>query len=568
MRIPSSRPPSHSADQSTSQGGANEGLARSLLTGLTLAAVTIPQQMATAKLGGFELQIGFYAFIAATIGFAIAGASRVLTAGIDSTTMPIFAGTLAALAVPGGPSLVSTAVTLALLVGIFLVTGGLLRLGWVADLLSIPVVTGFLAGIAVHIAVSQLPSLFGFSLPATDMFGRIAGVAARLSEINPYSTAIGLAVFLITVVSAQISGRIPGTLIALVLATASVMVFDLQRRGVAVIGPLPGGLPRLVMPDLRIDDLRQLLPLALLISLIVMMQTAVVSQSFPDPGGKPINLNRDFFGIGIANLVSGLAGATPVNASPPLTSVVRDSGGVSQAGPLTAAAIVLAFVLFGGGLLAHVPEAALAGVLFSVALHLVRFGVIRAVARQAPTEFALICITTAAIVILPIQAGVAIGVGLSLLHGVWMTIQTRPIEFQRIPGTTVWWPPEPGKPGEFHPDTLVIGFQAPLLFTNADIFQQGVRRLVARETRPVSLVVLEAGGIANVDYTAAEALRAVIDGCKAAGKQFAIARLESVRAREALERFGILAQLGPDRLFHSVDDAVRSLAAPDGAEMS
>ncbi|WP_246088396.1 SulP family inorganic anion transporter [Phreatobacter stygius] len=532
---------------------------RDVLTGLTLAAITIPEQMATARLGGFEPQIGFYAFVGATIGFALAGASRILTVGADSTITPIFAGALAALAASGTTTLASAAVTLALIVGALLIIGGTLRLGWIADLLSEPVVTGFLAGISVHIVVSQLPGLFGLAVGPGDMFGKLSAIATQLAAINPFSTGIGLGVLAIMLVSERISGRIPGALIALVLATLAVVAFDLQRRGVAVLGTLPGGLPHPVMPDLGLEDLRQLLPLALTVALVIMMQTAAVSHSFPDPGGRPPDIDRDFVGAGAANLVAGALGAMPVNASPPRTAVVAETGGVSQAGPLVAAALVLALVLFGGQLLAHVPEAALAGVLLFVAQRIFRLGTMVTIARQAPAEFALIALTAAAIIVLPIQAGVAIGIGLSLLHGVWMTTQTRPVEYRRIPGTTVWWPPDPHAPGELQPGVMVIGFQAPLLFANARTFQNGAAGLVSASGRPLALVVLEAGGIANVDYTAAMALRALIATCKASGADFAIARLESVRARQALDRFGILADLGPDKLFRSVQEAVATL---------
>ncbi|MGL4286664.1 MAG: SulP family inorganic anion transporter [Phreatobacter sp.] len=533
---------------------------RDVLTGLTLAAITIPEQMATAKLGGFDPQIGFYAFIGATIGFAIAGASRILTVGVDSTITPIFAGALAAMAASGSPTLGATAVTLALIVGVLLLVGGTLKLGWVADLLSEPVVTGFLAGISVHIVVSQLPSLFGLTVGPGDMFSKLAAIISQIAAINPVSASLGLAVLAIMLVSERISGRIPGALIAVALATSAVVAFQLERHGVAVIGTLPGGLPHPIMPDLDFEDLRQIVPLALMIALVIMMQTAAVSHSFPDPGGRAPDINRDFIGAGAANLLAGLLGTMPVNASPPRTAVVAETGGVSQAGPLVAAAIVLLLVLFGGALLAHVPEAALAGVLLFVAQRIFRFTTMVTIARQAPAEFALILLTAAAIIVLPIQTGVAIGVGLSLLHGVWMTIETRPIEFQRIPGTTVWWPPGAHASGELQPGVLVVGFPAPLLFANAQIFQRGVTTLVSACKRPISLVVLEAGGIANVDYTAAAALRAVIMTCRSGGIDFAIARLESVRARDALDRFGILADLGEDRLFHSVQEAVAALA--------
>ena len=344
---------------SSFQGWRAASIGRDAVAGLTLAAITIPEQMATARLGGFEPQIGFYAFIGATLGFAVFGASRMLTAGADSTITPIFAGTLAALAASGAGSLGSSAVALAFLVGAMLVTGGALKLGWVANLLSTPVITGFLAGIAVHILMSQLPSLLGIAGGGSDFPGRVMAIAHQLSALNPYSMAIGVGVLALMLIGEHLNPRFPSALLGVILATLAVVAFDLERRGVAVLGALPGGLPHPVWPAL--DGWRPLVPLALLVTLIVMMQTATVSHSFRDADGREPNINRDFLGIGAGNLASALFGAFPVNASPPRTAVVAEAGGVSQLGALIAAAIVLILVLWGGALLTHVPQAALAG---------------------------------------------------------------------------------------------------------------------------------------------------------------------------------------------------------------
>jgi MFS superfamily sulfate permease-like transporter len=543
---------------SSFQGWTAAHVGRDVLAGLTLAAITIPEQMATAKLGGFEPQIGFYAFIGATVGFVALGASRVLTAGADSTITPIFAGTLAALAAAGPTSLGSVGIGLAMLVGAMLVAGGILKLGWIANLLSIPVITGFLAGIAVHIVVSQLPTLFGVARGGGDLFGQVAAIASHVSTLNPFSTAIGLGVFVLMILTEWISPRIPGALIGVLLATVAVLAFDLEGRGVAVLGALPGGLPHLALPAL--DDARQLVPLALIVTLVVMMQTATVSHSFRDPSGQEPDVNRDFLGVGAGSLAAALLGAFPVNASPPRTAVVAESGGTSQVGALVAAAIVLALVLRGGALLAHVPEAALAGILLFVAQRIIHLGTIVKLVRQTRIEYLLVFLTAAAIIVLPIQTGMAIAISLSLLHGVWIATRTRPVELKKLPGTTVWWPPGTGERGSRPEGVIVIAFQAPLLFANAQTFKHGMIDMIDACDDPPVLVVLEASGIADIDFTAAQALTEVIRHCRAAHIRFAIARLESMRAQNALDRFGVLAELGPDYLFHSVDEAVKAHA--------
>ena len=532
---------------------------REVLVGLTLAAITIPEQMATARLGGFEPQVGLFAFVAATLGFAAVGANRLTTVGADTTITPIFAGSLAILAASGA-SLGASAVSLAFLVGAILALAGFLRLGWVAGLLSTPVLTGFLAGIAVHILVSQLPTLFALPGGHHEVVAQLASIYDQRSAISPVASSIGLSVLAAMLICERFAPRLPGALIAVALATLASFYLELEVRGLPVLGILPQGLPHVFVPDFGPDHLRELVPLALVVALVVMMQTAAVAQAFRDPDGGEANVDRDFLGIGAANLLAGLAGAFPVNASPPRTAVVAESGGRSQLGALVAAALVLALAMAGGSLLAHVPQAALAGVLLFVAKRIFRLSTIMAVARQAPAEFALILFTALAIILLPIETGVAIGVGLSLLHGVWATTRSEAIELCRIVGTTIWWPPGDGEAEEEVSGVLVVAFQAPLLFANAIGFKRGLVGLVERR-RP-HLVVLEAGSIAVVDYTAAQALLAVIAVCHSRGATIAIARLESVRAHEALTRFGVIAALGPGHVFRSVEEAVRSLAPP------
>ena len=530
-----------------------------LAAGVTLAAIAIPEQMATARLGGFAPEIGFFAFVAGSLAFALLGANRHLSAGADSTITPLFAGGLALIATAGSPHYVALAAMLALMVGLLVTLSGVFRVGWIADLLSVPVTTGFLAGISVHIIVSQLPSLLGLPSESGETLRRLSEIAGNIHLTNPWSLAIGLGVFLIVFVAEHISARIPAALIGMVLATLAVIVFDLEGHGVEVIGALANGLPTPAVPLVSFQDAQALVPLALLIAIVVMVQTAATCRSFVPRDGSQPDVNRDFIGVGAGSILSGLFGAFAVNASPPRTAIVAHSGGRSQFSGLIAAAIVLALGAFGGSLLANVPQAALAGVLMFVAQHILRWNVFASVYRQAPLEFALILITMVAIVVLPIETGVAIGIGLSLLHGIWTTTRAQTIELAEVPGTSVWWPPTGNDSGKRLSGVLVAAFQAPLSFVNADHFKRGLLDLMDARSEGVKLVVLEASNIVEIDYTAAQALIDTIRHCRDRNAEFAIARMESLRAQAALKRFGIAELVGPQRIFHSVDAAIKAL---------
>ena len=533
-------------------------LSRDLFAGLTLAAIAIPEQMATARLGGFTPQVGFFAFLAGSLAFAAFGSNRFLSCGADSTITPIFAGGLAALAVAGSPDYVMLAAALALMVGLLLFAAGIFRLGWIADLLSVPVTIGFLAGISVHILISQMPAILGLPAPEGPMLQRVATLAAQLNQTNLFTLVIGLGVLAIITVSEQINARIPGALIGLALASAAVVLLGLEGRGVSVLGAVSAKMPALAIPVVSTGNLASLVSLSLIISMVIMVQTAATTRSFPsDPNDAP-DVDRDFVGVGVGSVLSGLLGAFPVNASPPRTAVVSETGGRSQVAGLAAVAIVVGLLAFGASLLQQIPNAALGGVLLFVALRIIRVRQIVAIYRQSRDEFLLILVTAAAIIVLPIEQGVGIGIALSLLHGIWSTTRARALIFERVPGTSIWWPSSSNLPGEREPGVVVAGFQAPLSFLNAYHFRRDILEALKSSPQKPRLLVLEATGIVEIDFTAAQVLSELIRRCDADGVDFAIARLESFRAQEAMARFGINTLLGPDRQFRSVEEAVRA----------
>jgi sulfate permease, SulP family len=533
-------------------------LARDLFAGLTLAAIAIPEQMATARLGGFSPQIGFFAFVAGSLAFAALGSNRFLSSGADSTITPIFAGGLAAVAATGSPDYLTLAAALALMVGLFLVAAGIFRLGWIADLLSIPVTIGFLAGISAHILISQMPAVLGLPSPEGPMLQRVGTLAEHLGQANGFTLVIGLGVLATIALSEQIDARIPGALIGLALASAAVVLLRLESRGVSVLGEVSVAMPALAFPEISASHLASLISLGLIITVIVMVQTAATTRSFPSDPGEPPDVDRDFVGVGAGSIVSGLIGSFPVDASPPRTGVVAETGGRSQVAGIAAVAIVIALLAFGASLLHRIPNAALAGVLLFVALRIIRFSQMATIYRQSPGEFLLILLTAAAIIALPIEQGVGLGITLSLLHGIWSTTRARVLIFERVPGTSIWWPPSANFPGEREPGIIVAGFQAPLSFLNAYHFRRDIRTALKSSSPKVQRLVLEATGIVEIDFTAAQVLAEIIRQCHAEGIDFAIARLESPRAQDALARFGINQLLGPDHQFRSVEEAIRA----------
>lgn len=512
--------------------------------------------MATAGLAGFPAGAGVLAFIAGALGFALLGSARTMSVGADSTIAPLFAGALAVSAAPFSGGYEARAGALALGTALALIAAGGLRLGWLADLVSRPVMAGFMTGVAVRVGLTQVVELLGGSRPA----GVVAAVHALPSLVfraDLVSVGLGLGVAALIVGAERINRRLPGPLLAIGLAVAAAaglkaLGIDTPRLGAGAAGLTLG--PRLHL--LSVAELRETFSLALVVAVIVMVQTAATARTFA-PNGEEPDLNADLLGLGAANLTAGLLGAFPVNASPPRTALLEAGGARSQLANLTAAAAAALLLILGGDLLGQIPKAALAGLLLFVAGRILPLATLADLARRTPAEFSLAGLTALLVLLLPIQTGVALGVLLSLAHGVFTVTRAAPVVFVRQAGGTVWWPAE-GQAGVRVEGVLVLGFQAPLSFMNAALFRRGLE--AALETAPpAALVVLEASSIVEIDYTAALALLAVIKTAKAQGLTFAVARLESVRAGAAFNRFGVVDALGPGRIFRSVEEAVRTL---------
>jgi MFS superfamily sulfate permease-like transporter len=421
------------------------------------------------------------------------------------------------------------------------------------------VTIGFLAGIAVHIIASQLPSALGVAAAGGSTLHHLAGIVAAAPRFNPYALAIAAGVLALTALAHRLSARLPGALIAMAGATVAVVVWGLEARGVAVLGQVRGGLPGFSPPAITANAALQLAPIAMLIAIVILVQTAATTRAFPSDPDREANLSGDLVGVGVGNLLAGLLGAFPVNASPPRTAVVAESGGRSQISGLAAVAIVVLLLLAGTSLLSRVPQAALSGVLLFIALRIIRFGQIVEVAKSSPLELVLVLVTAAAIIVLPIATGVAVGIGLSLMHGMWSNARPRALIFERLPGTTVWWPKAPDVAGETLEGVTVLGFQAPLSFLNAYAFRAQVAAALANAAPP-KLLVLEASGVVDIDFTGAQVFKDVIRLCREAGAALAIARLEGVDAQRDLTRLGLRDLIGSDHIFPTVAQAIEALA--------
>jgi sulfate permease, SulP family len=541
-------------------------LPRDLVAGLMLAAVALPGQLATARLAGMPPQTGLYAFVAGSLAFAAFGANRFMSVAADSTIAPIFAGGLVSIAGATTADYAGLAALLALMVGIILVAIGLLRAGWLAALLSVPVTTGFLAGISVHIIAGELPTLLGIAGGQGLVLPRLVGLFGRLGEANPDALALGAGVLAVTIGTARLSSRVPGALLGLAGAGLAVAYFHLGEKGVALLGAVSVPLPRPALPALPdIAELSRMLQLALVVAMVCIMQTAAVASTFPSEEAEPDDIGRDFAAVGAGSIAAGLFGAFAVDASPPSTAILRRSGGRSQIAALTAVGLMIAVALPAAPLLAYVPQAALAGILVYIALLLFRIDEMIRIWHHGGLEILLVAASAALVIALPIETGMTLAIVLSFVHSLFIIVRPYCVELARVPGTTVWWPPSAGGEGEHEAGVLVFAPAAPINFTNAEYISGKIRSAVATRRPPVQLLVIEANGIIDIDYTGSRILARTIAELQQRDIVVAIARLSDPRAQAEARRTGLIDAIGAERVFRSVEEAVQRLGPGIGS---
>lgn len=531
-----------------------------LVAALTLLVIALPEQLATSRLAGMPPLTGLYAFIAGSVAFALLGSNPRMSVGADSTIAPLFAVGVAGLAAPGAARYVELVSILAVLVGVIVALVGLLRLGWIALLLSTPIITGFLGGVAVIVVVHQLPDLLGLPSPGGSMLHRIGYVAARLDRTNAWTLTIGLIVLVSIVASERLDRRIPGALIGLIASVVMVVGFGLRSHGVVVIGSLPGGGPHLGLRGLSFAAIGRLLPLAGVVALVVVSQSAATTRAFAAGDPEPGSVGRDFIGVGAGSILAGMVGSYPVDASPPRTAAVVAAGGRTQVTSLVAAAAMAALIP-AAGLLRDVPVATLAAVLLFVASRIVHSSDVVSIARFSRFELALAAIGMFTVALVGVEQGIIVAVGLAILDRA--RLDARPVlhVLGRLPGTTSYAPLSAAREAEQIPGVLVVLFATPLWYANALHFTSEMEAALRRAEGPLRVVVLDSLGMSDIDFTGARALSEVLDMLARRGVTLVVARAGS-RVRDSLDRAGITERIGAGHFYATVGEAVSALASP------
>ena len=532
-----------------------------MLAGMTLAALGIPEVLGYAKIAGMPVVTGLYTLLLPMAVFAVLGSSRHLVVAADSATAAILAAALTGLAAVGSERYVQLAGLAALLVGGMLLLARLARLGFAANFLSRTVLVGFLTGVGIQVAAGQLPDMLGVTATGKSTPAKLVDIARALPQVHGADVAVSAGVIVIVLAARWVDRRIPGLLIAVIAAIIVSRAADLARRGVAVLGPVPRGLPHLQLPALGWHDAAGLLGAAASMFVVILAQSAATSRAYAAKYEEAFSEDTDLVGLGAANVAAAFSGTFVVNGSPTKTQIVDSAGGRSQLAQLTTAAVVLIVLLLLTGPLAYLPDAALAAVVFLIAIELIDVRGMRRILACRRHEFAIALLTTAAVVVLGVEEGIVLAVVASIVDH--LRHSYHPINSVLVKSPAGHWQPAPVLPGARTEEGLVVyRFGTSLYYANAPRLIDDVMALSAQGS-PLRWIVLDGAAIGDVDYTAAAVLTRVIEHFRKRHIRIAFSAVFGP-VREQLDRYGISAALGPGSYYDTPGEALEAFHTAEG----
>jgi high affinity sulfate transporter 1 len=547
----------HPTDAKTSQSGST-ALRFDVIAGLTAAAVVLPKAMAYATVAGLPVAVGLYTAFIPMVIYALLGSSRVLSVS-STTTLAILAGTQLGLVAPDGDpaKLVAATATLTVLVGVMLLLARLMRLGFVANFISAPVLTGFKAGIGLVIVLDQLPKLLGIHIAKQGFFRDLLSVAHQVPETSLLTLAVATGTLLVLIGMERLLPHSPAPLVAVGGGIAAAWFFGLQALGLSTVGLIPQGFPSLTLPDLELIE--QLVPGALGIALMSFTETIAAGRAFAGPGDPPINANRELIATGTANLGGALLGAMPAGGGTSQTAVVRAAGGRSQKASLVTAGTAAATMLLLAPLLGLLPNATLAAVVIVYSIGLIQPVEFLAIRKVRRMEFRWAIIAALGVLIFGTLQGIVVAIIVSLIGLSSQVTHPRVSIIGRKRGADVLRPLSPEHPDdETFEGLLIVRPEGRLFFVNAQYVVEQIGALVTQHKPRV--LALDMSRVPDIEYSA---LQALMEGEKRATERGAVFWLVGLNpgALEVVRNAGLYERLGRERMLFNARAAIERYQA-------
>ncbi len=534
-------------------------LVSDLIAGLVLTAVLVPVGMAYSQAAGLPAIYGLYATIIPLLAYAVFGPSRIMVLGPDSSLAPMIAVVILPLAAGDPLRAVSLASLLAILAGSFGVLAGILKLGFITDLLAKPIRYGYMNGIALTVLVSQLPKLFGFSVKGESIFERAAGFGQGLlaGQTNWAALLIGTAAIGIIWFSKRFK-RIPGVLVAVSAATLVSAIFNLANRAnLQVVGPMPRGLPALLIPAVSWQDINALLTAAIAIAVVSFADTSVLSRIYAAKYKTPINPNQEMIGLGLANVASGLFQGFAISSSASRTPVAESAGAKTQAAGIVGALAISLLLILAPGLLSSLPTTALAAVVIVSALGLFEIRDLRRLYRIQPWEFWLSLACFLGVAVLGPIPGMMIAIAIALAEFIWDAWRPHYAILARADGVKGYHDVTRYPNARRIPGLVLFRWDAPLFFANAEMFRTVVMNALDESPTPVRWLVVAAEPVTSIDITAVDMLNELDDTLQEAGIELAFAEMKDP-VKDKLKRFGVFEKLGRELFFNTLGESVKA----------
>jgi len=534
---------------------------RDIFAGMTLASMNIPQVLGYARIAGMPVITGLYTVLLPLVAFAVFGSSRHLIVAADSATAVIFSSPLSRMATPASEKYVALVGMVALLTAGILFLGWIFKLGFLADFLSRTVLVGFLTGVGFQVGIAMLSDMFGVTVGSPKTLVQAWEILQGLPRSNLPTLALSTLVAGSILLGKRVAPRIPLSLFAVVGTIAASAAFHFADRGIAVIGPVPGGLPSIGLPDVSWSEALALLPVAASCFVMIIAQSAATSRAFALRYHESVDENADILGLSAANVAAAVSGTFVVNGSPTQTAMADRAGARSQVAQLVFAGAVLLVLLFLTGPLQYLPRCVLASIVFTIAVAMIDVTALRDIRRESPGEFYLALATAVAVVAIGVEQGILLAIALSLFRHVRHSYN--PHTMMLAPNAADQWVAMPATPGrETEPGLIVYRFGSDLFYANANRFADEVRTLVARAPTPIRWFIVDAGAITDIDYSAAQSVRDLLDELARRKVGVVFARVNPY-LRSDMDRHHIAAAIGEGRIFATLHEAIT--AVRDGA---
>ncbi|NOQ59752.1 SulP family inorganic anion transporter [Mycolicibacterium fortuitum] len=528
-----------------------------VLAGVTVAAYLVPQVMAYATVAGLPPVAGLWAALVPMGVYALLGSSRQLSVGPESTTALMTATALAPLVVGDPARYAAMAAMLALLVGAICLVAGLCGLGFLADLLSRPVLVGYMTGVAVIMISGQLDKVSGVEVTGDEFVDQIRSFASGLGSVHVPTVVLSAAVLALLLLLYRIAPRFPGPLVAVLAATAVVWLFSLDDKGIRVVGGIPAGLPVPTLPPVAMTELLALAIPAAGIAVVAFSDNALTARTFAARKGDTIDASAELRALGICNLTTGVTQGFPVSSSGSRTALGDTVGSRTQLYSLVMLATVLLVMLAGRNLLEHFPMAALGALVVYAALRLIDAAEFRRLARFRRSELFLAVATTVAVLGFGVLYGVLVAIALSLMDTLRRIARPHDSVLGYVPGVAGMHDVDDYPDARPVPGLVVYRYDAPLFFANAENFRERALAAVEAADGPVEWFVLNAEAQVDPDLTAVDALEQLRQDLTARGIVFAMARVKS-DLRDDLVAAGFIDRVGADRIFPTLPTAVEA----------